>query len=68
MYDHFTMKNNSKFKASQGESTLSPPKIVVTCVIFLQSMFWVTYGHHIVNYFYLFKAYSILFIRKLFKY
>jgi hypothetical protein len=52
MYDHFTMKNNSKFEASQGENTLSPPKIVGTCAIFLQSMFRVTYGRHIMNYFY----------------
>jgi len=34
-----------------GESTLSPPKIVVTSIIFLQLIFLVTYGHHILDYF-----------------
>jgi len=37
-----------------GESTLSPPKIVIINIIFLQLKFLVTYGHHILDYFYLF--------------
>jgi hypothetical protein len=45
-----------------GESTLSPPKIVVTHYIyFLQLMFLVMYGHRILDYFCLFKLYLISF-------
>jgi hypothetical protein len=42
------------FKQVQGESTLSPPKIVITSMIFQQFIYWVMYGHHILDYFYLF--------------
>jgi hypothetical protein len=37
-----------------GISTLSPPKILVTSIIFLQLLFLVIYGHHILDYFCLF--------------
>ncbi len=42
-----------------GISTLSPPKIVVTSMIFLQLPFFVMYGHHILDYFFLFYVYLI---------
>ncbi len=35
----------------EGESTLNPPKIVVICIIFLQLIFLVMYGHNILDYF-----------------
>jgi hypothetical protein len=38
-----------------GESTLSPPKIVVTSTIFLQLNFLVTYGHHNLDFLIYFK-------------
>ncbi len=46
-----------KFKVYDelGESTLSPPKIVITSIIFLQLIFLVMYGHHILDYLCLFK-------------
>jgi hypothetical protein len=42
-----------------SESKLSPFKIVVACIIFLQLIFWLMYGHHILDYFCLFKVYLI---------
>jgi hypothetical protein len=36
-----------------SEGTLSPLKIIVTRIIFLQLIFLVMYGHHILDYFYL---------------
>ncbi len=36
-----------------GESTLSPPKIVITRIIFLQLDFLVMHGHHILDYIYI---------------
>jgi len=30
----------------------APPKIVVTSIIFLELIFWVMYGHHILDYFF----------------
>ncbi len=44
-----------------GESTLSLPEIVSTNIIFLQIIFLVMYGHHILNYFCLFSIYVINF-------
>jgi hypothetical protein len=44
-----------------GERTLCPLKIVVTHIIFLQLIFLVMYGHHILNYFCLFLVYLISF-------
>jgi hypothetical protein len=35
-----------------GENTISPSKIVVTSIIFLQLIFWVMYEHHILNFFF----------------
>jgi hypothetical protein len=51
-----------------GESTLSPPKIVITSIIFLQLKFLVTYGHHILDYFYFLKVYLISFKLNLINY
>jgi hypothetical protein len=48
-----------------GISIISPPKIVVTGTIFLYLVFLVTYGNHILDYFYLFKVMFISFIFKL---
>jgi hypothetical protein len=51
----FNMKGLLKPKDDgKSENALRPPKIVVTNIIFLSSIFWVRYGHHILNYFYLF--------------
>jgi hypothetical protein len=36
-----------------GISILSPPKIVVISIIFLQLIFWVMYGHCILEFAYL---------------
>jgi hypothetical protein len=44
-----------------GKSTLSPPKIAITCIICLQLIVLVMYGHHILDYFCLFKVYLISF-------
>jgi hypothetical protein len=44
----------NSFEVNLGESTLSPPKIEVTCIIFLQLHFLVIYEHHILDYFCLF--------------
>jgi hypothetical protein len=35
----------------KGEITLSPPKIVVTCIKFQQLNFLVVYGHYILDFF-----------------
>ncbi len=43
-----------------GESTLSPPKIVSTNIIFLQIFFPIMYGHHILIYLF-FSIYVISF-------
>jgi len=45
----------------KGESTLSPLKIVVICIIFLQLIFLVMYGHHVLDYFCFLKVYLITF-------
>jgi hypothetical protein len=37
-----------------GHNTLSPPKVVLTSIIFLQLVFSIMYGHHILDYFHLF--------------
>jgi hypothetical protein len=37
--------------AKQGENTLSSLKIVVTSIIFMQLIFLVLYGHHILDFF-----------------
>jgi hypothetical protein len=36
--------------AKQGESTLSSPKIVVKSIIFMEIIFLVMYGHHILDF------------------
>jgi len=45
----------------EGENTLSPPKIVIICINFLQLILLVTYGHHILDYFWFLKVYLISF-------
>jgi hypothetical protein len=44
-----------------GENTLNPPQIVITSIIFMQLKFLVTYGHHILDYFYFLKVYLLSF-------
>jgi hypothetical protein len=51
-----------------GENTQNPPKIVVTHIIFMQLIFLVMHGHHILDYFYLFKANLISFRLHLIKF
>jgi hypothetical protein len=51
-----------------GESTLIPPKIVSTNIIFLQIIVLVMYKHHILNYFCLFSIYVISFKPNLINY
>jgi hypothetical protein len=41
-------------KFTLGISTLSPPKIIITSIIFVQLLFLVMYGHHILDSFCLF--------------
>ncbi len=45
----------------EGESILSPPKIVVTRIIFMQLIFLIMYGHHIWDYFCFLKLHLIRF-------
>jgi hypothetical protein len=40
--------------SEKGESTLSPQKFIITSINFLELKFLVTYGHHILDYFYFF--------------
>jgi hypothetical protein len=40
----------TKSLKGRGESTLSPSKIVVTSIIFVQIFFLVIYGHHILDF------------------
>ncbi len=51
-----------------GENTLNPPKIVSTNIIFLQIIFLIMYGHHILNYFCLFSIYVLIFRPNLMNY
>jgi hypothetical protein len=37
-----------------GISTLSPTKLAITSIIFLQLFIFIMYGHHILDYFCLF--------------
>jgi hypothetical protein len=55
-------------EVNMGESTLSPPKIEVTRIIFLQLHFLVIYEHHILDYFCFFKVYMINFKLSLINY
>ncbi len=55
----------------KGINTLNPQKIIVTSIIFLQLIFLVMYGHHILDYFeliwYIINEFFLLFF-KFFKY
>jgi hypothetical protein len=53
------------FKANVDESTLHPLNIVVMNIKTLHSIFFGTYGHHIVDFFCSFQVYCISFRLKL---
>jgi hypothetical protein len=66
--NHVTCHISNWTIMQEGESTLSPPKIVVICIIFLQFFFLVTYGHYILDYFCFLKVYLIYFSLHLINY
>jgi hypothetical protein len=66
-YHRNWLKENDNYRLMcmwKGESTLSPPTIVITSIIFLH-FFGVRCGHHILGFFFLFYIYLISFKLKL---
>jgi hypothetical protein len=64
----FYYKKTTNVANFYGENTLSPSKIVVTNIIFLQLEFLVIYGHQILDFLNFFKVHSISFKLKLINY